>query len=169
MVVADAQGRIIAVNTVDLDAKVLPGAQTLLGRDVSNDAWFKQALAGKINPGESFVEDLHHDPLMAVIYGTQGKADLAMNFTAPIRDAQGQIVGVWTNRFNWDVATTVLADVEGRAKASGMSTAALGIASAEGTVLASPTRPMCSLHRSLNARASNAPGRKQRATPLARR
>src|SRR5207248_2672867 len=64
MVVADAQGRIIAVNTVDLDAKALPGSESLLGRDVSSDAWFKQALAGKIGAGESFVEDLHHDPLM---------------------------------------------------------------------------------------------------------
>src|SRR5712691_1451568 len=63
MLVADARGRIIAVNTVDLDGKVLTGSQTLLGRDVSSDAWFKQALAGQINTGESFVEDLHHDPL----------------------------------------------------------------------------------------------------------
>ena len=138
MVVADAKGHIIATNTVDLDGKPLPATQKLLGRDVSGEAWFKQAMSGKINDGQSFVEDLHHDPLMAVVYGTQDNADLAMNFTAPIKDGDGHIIGVWSNRFNWDVATSVLGDVEARAKASGMTTAALGLASADGTALDTP-------------------------------
>ena len=28
-----------------------------------------------------------------------------MSFTAPIKAANGDIVGVWTNHFNWDVTT----------------------------------------------------------------
>lgn len=138
MVVADASGRIIATNTVDLDGKPLPATRQLLGRDVSGERWFKTAMAGSIKDGESFVEDLHHDPILGVVYGTKDNADLAMNFTAPIKDDDGRIIGVWSNRFNWGIATSVLGDVEKRAHAAGMTTAALALASADGTALAAP-------------------------------
>src|SRR5205807_4237480 len=55
MVVADANGRIIAANSVDLDGKPLDATSKLRGRDVSNETWFKQAMSGKIKAGESFV------------------------------------------------------------------------------------------------------------------
>src|SRR5215213_2122508 len=44
MVVADPAGKIVAVNEVDLEGKAL-GTKSLLGRDVSRDAWFTGALA----------------------------------------------------------------------------------------------------------------------------
>src|SRR5438270_891804 len=108
MLVADASGRIIAVNGVDLDGKPLRTTQALLGRTVQSERWFQEALDGKIINGEAFVEDLHHDVPMATAYGSSSGSDQAMSFTAPIKDDSGQIVGVWSNRFNWDVATTIL-------------------------------------------------------------
>ncbi|MBI3966023.1 MAG: methyl-accepting chemotaxis protein [Chloroflexi bacterium] len=51
---------------------------------------------------------------MAAVYGRDAGADLAMSFTAPIKNEAGQIVGIWTNRFNWDVATKILQEVEER-------------------------------------------------------
>ena len=47
------QGKIIAVNSVDLDGKPLPKTQQLLGRNVANDTWFKEAVSGKIKDGET--------------------------------------------------------------------------------------------------------------------
>jgi methyl-accepting chemotaxis protein len=135
MVVADMNGKIVAVNSVDLDGKPLPAAKALLGRDVSKEPWFRQAADGAVKDGASLVEDVHRDVLMAAVYSSD---DLAMSFTAPIKGADGKIVGVWSNRFNWDVATGVLGDVEKRARSSGMMTARLALASANGTVLASP-------------------------------
>jgi len=104
MVVADASGRIVAANTVDLDGHSLrTGA--LVGLHVSHAGWFRRAAEGKLKDGETLVEDLHADHLMQRVYGG-GAASRAMSFTYPIRDDSGRIVGVWTNRFNWSRRTS---------------------------------------------------------------
>jgi len=158
MVVADAGGRVIAVNGVDLDGKPLGASQRLLGRDVSQDAWFREAITGKIPDAAAFVEDLHHDALMREVYGATNGADLAMSFTAPIKDADGAVIGVWTNRFNWDVATQMLTDVEQRAHAGGMTTVRLGLVSKGGMLLAGPDASQI-LQASLASRPSVAAAR----------
>jgi methyl-accepting chemotaxis protein len=133
MVVADTRGRIIAANRVTLDGKPLD-TTSLIGRDVSGEAWFKTAAGGKLADAETFVEDLHEDELMREVYGS-GQKSLAMNFTYPIKDDAGKIVGVWSNRFNWEVAQSILADVLDRAKASGGDTQRFFLVNKAGTVL----------------------------------
>jgi methyl-accepting chemotaxis protein len=58
-----------------------------------------------------------------------------MNFSYPIRNDAGEIVGVWSNRFNWEVAQSILGDVLARAKASGGDTQRFFLMNEEGTVL----------------------------------
>jgi hypothetical protein len=141
MVVADAQGQIVAVNGVDLDGRPLPATARLLQQDVSREPWFREAAEGRINDGAAFVEDLHHDAMMKTVYGTTTGADLAMSFTAPIKDADGKVIGVWTNRVNWDVAIKVLDDVQTRAQASGTSTVRLGLVGSNGLLLVARIPP----------------------------
>src|SRR3989442_2561981 len=117
MVVADAQGRVIAANTVALDGQPLR-TSPLVGLDVTGSAWFQGAAHGRLKDGETLVEDLHADDLMRRVYG-DGAASRAMSFTYPIRDDAGRIVGVWTNRFNWQVAPDILTAVKRRAAAGG--------------------------------------------------
>lgn len=138
MVVADRGGKIVAVNTVDLNGNPLASAKGLVGRDVSGERWFRETLAGNVKDGTSLVEDLHADALVAAVYGTGNQADLAMSFSAPIKDKNGTIVGVWSNRFNWDVATTVLDEVEARARVAGMSTVRLALVDRTRTTLSAP-------------------------------
>ncbi|MFN8635628.1 MAG: methyl-accepting chemotaxis protein [Chloroflexota bacterium] len=138
MVVVNKQGKIVAVNRIDLDGKPLPKARELVGRDVSGEAWYQRAMSGEVKDGTSLVEDVHHDALMATVYGAADGADLAMSFTAPIKGPDGEIIGVWSSRFNWEVATTILAENAGRAHASGMTTVELGLAATGGAMLASP-------------------------------
>jgi methyl-accepting chemotaxis protein len=133
MVVADANGRIVAANRVTLDGKPLD-TKSLIGRDVSGEQWFKTAAGGKLEDAETLVEDLHEDPLMKAVYG-EGRDSLAMNFTYPIKNEAGKIVGVWTNRFNWEVSESILADVLARAKASGGETQRFFLINRKGTVL----------------------------------
>jgi len=135
MVVADLKGRIIAVNTLDLDGKPLQ-SQSLLDMDVSSSSWFKAAAGGSLADGVSHVEDMHEDPLVSRVYGS-GAASYAMNFTYPIRADDGRIIGVWTNRFNWKVAEDILAAVVGHARKNGATTTAVTLVSRDGTVLAS--------------------------------
>ncbi|MBE7518989.1 MAG: hypothetical protein HS107_07045 [Thermoflexaceae bacterium] len=135
MVVADASGKIVAANTVDLDGKPLD-TDSLVGRDVKSEAWFKTAVGGTLAANQTFVEDLHEDTLMGEVFGA-GERARAMSFTFPIRDDNGKIVGVWTNRFNWSVTTDVLNAVIERARESGMTTAELTLVNSNGIVLAS--------------------------------
>jgi methyl-accepting chemotaxis protein len=137
MVVADLDGKVIAANTVDLNGEKL-GSAKILGTDVSKEAWFSTTAGGKLKDGETLVEDLHKDSLTSAVFGETPEA-LAMSFTYPIRSAEGKIVGVWSNRFNWQVTHDILAAGIERAKASGQETARLFVLSTEGTVLASDT------------------------------
>jgi methyl-accepting chemotaxis protein len=138
MTVADRNGRIVAVNGVDLNGKKLD-SDKLVGRDVSGEHWFQTAVSGKLKDGTTLVEDLHQDDLTKEVYGDGGEAQ-AMSFTYPIKNDVGQIVGVWTNRFNWDVAKGILGDVEKRAHDNGQKTTRLSLVTASGRALAG-TKP----------------------------
>src|SRR4051794_8537904 len=134
MVVADMRGRIVAANTVDLDGKSLK-TSALLGQNVSGEAWFKTAAGGKLKDGESLVQDLHRDDLMAKVYGS-GDASDAMISTSPTKDDAGHIVGVCSNRFNWEVATSILNAVLKRAHDQGAKSTKAILLSSSGQVLA---------------------------------
>jgi methyl-accepting chemotaxis protein len=59
-----------------------------------------------------------------------------MSFTYPIKDDAGHIIGVWSNRFNWDVATGILDAVLKRAHDQGAKSTKAILLSSSGQVLA---------------------------------
>ncbi|MGZ4201618.1 MAG: methyl-accepting chemotaxis protein [Thermoleophilaceae bacterium] len=134
MVVADMHGRIVAANSVDLGGRPL-STRSLIGQDVRGESWFETASAGRLKDGESLVQDLHRDDLMAKAYGDGDSSD-AMSFTYPIKDDAGHIVGVWSNRFNWDLATSILNAVLKRAHDQGAKSTNAILLSSKGVVLA---------------------------------
>ena len=71
---------------------------------------------------------------MAAVFGS-GEGSLAMNFTYPIKDAEGNLLGVWTNRFNWEVARTIFSEVLARTVADGAESVQLTLLTRDGTVL----------------------------------
>lgn len=132
MVVADSSGHIIGANTVGLDGRSLD-ARPLIGLDVSNTDWFRRAMG--LADGVSLVEDLHTDDLARRVYGS-GPQSFAMSFSAPIRDAQGQVTGVWSNRFNWNAAAQIVAEAAGTGRR--WQTLQLRVLSQDGISLVSP-------------------------------
>jgi methyl-accepting chemotaxis protein len=98
MLITDRQGKILAANTVDHEGKTL-NTRPLIGRSVVGEPWFEESISGKIPPGASYAGDLVEDRMVAEVCGGRG---LVLNFSAPIRDEQGNIVGVWSNRASWD-------------------------------------------------------------------
>ncbi len=99
MIVTNIKGRVIAVNTISKGGKPLNTAG-LIGKDYSNEPWFRAAVNGEIEPGSSYVEDLSYDGDTATFAAASGRV---MKWTAPIRDKEsGQVLGVWTNRMSWD-------------------------------------------------------------------
>jgi methyl-accepting chemotaxis protein len=105
MVVADRQGRVIAVNGVDREGKRIPSAR-VLGVNVADQAWFRDTIA-RYEPGVTNVEDYGVDPLTSRVFGAGAPEAAALRFSHPIVDDAGRIVGVWSNRFNWDVVRQI--------------------------------------------------------------
>ena len=133
MVMADLKGNIAALNTVTGDGKPLQ-SNLIFGQNVANQAWFQAAINGKIAPGSSLVSDVHHEPLVAAVYGKN--ADLVMSFTSAVRGETDQVIGVWTNFFDWRVVKTILGDVEQGATDAGHKSVRLMIANNNSILLA---------------------------------
>ncbi|GEM44383.1 methyl-accepting chemotaxis protein [Deinococcus cellulosilyticus] len=136
IVVADASGRIIAVNTVDPQGNTSTRTARLLGQNVSGQAWFKNALSSSVQTTPVDLQDLHPDPLVRAVYGPED--DLALSFSAPIRNDAGRVVGVWSNRIDWDTVVQLLKDLETAGHQAGLKSLRVGLVDTKGLTLHSP-------------------------------
>ena len=98
MVVADADGKVVAANTADASGKAV-ATGFLLGQSVKGQPWFEECISGKVAKGKSFAGDAAFDPWVAKVSGGRG---LVLNFSAPVYDEKGKIVRVWSNRTSLD-------------------------------------------------------------------
>jgi methyl-accepting chemotaxis protein len=146
MIMANLSGKIIATNTIKSDGTALQ-SNLIVGQNVTKQDWFQAAVMGKIARGSSLVTDVHHEPLVAAVYGAQN--DLVMSFTAPVRGATGEVIGVWTNFFDWQVVKTILSDVEQSASDEGHQSVQLILVN-KNAVLLSGENNQGVLERSLN-------------------
>jgi len=81
-IVADRNGRIVGVNTVDYAGKPLD-TRRLLGRSVKGEDWFESCVNGRVKAGETFLGDAREDAMVAEVYKNRG---ITMNFAAPVFD-----------------------------------------------------------------------------------
>jgi methyl-accepting chemotaxis protein len=93
MLKVDTEGKIVAASDVTYDGKPLDTAK-LIGRSVAGEGWYEDIMGGKVAPGKSYTSDLVENKLVAELYGNRG---LTLNFSAPILDADGKVVGIWSN------------------------------------------------------------------------
>lgn len=98
MLITDRDGRIVACNTVSFDGQPL-NTSALVGTSVKGEKWFEECISGHIAEGESFTSDVARDTEASRVYRDDR---LTMNFSAPIHNDAGQIVGVWSNRASFD-------------------------------------------------------------------
>lgn len=137
MVVADMNGRIIAVNGVDVSGSdIAARTRRLIGRDVSDAAWFTTATAPNFTAGTTIVEDVHDDRLTKAVWGADSPQAHSMSFTSPIRNSAGQTIGVWSNRINLGILDPVIGQVRNGFVEQG-DDVHLTIVNASGSVLAS--------------------------------
>jgi len=130
MLVTDADGRVVAANTVDPAGEPLDTGE-LVGTDVGDEAWFREAVA--LEPGQTHYEDVAEDEAVSRIAGAPTRT---LTFSAPIRDQAGEVVGVWSNRASWDrVVGEILAALRESLRARGVTTVETQILSGDGVVL----------------------------------
>jgi methyl-accepting chemotaxis protein len=141
MAVADRRGRLVAARAVDQEGRPLPTAADGAGLDVTDQGWFKAAVGGRIADGETFVEDVRPDGLLARLGAGEGD-NRTVGFTVPVKDPRGRVIGVWTSRFDFRVVQVLADRLEEALRDRGLTSARLLLVSAEGVVLhASDGRP----------------------------
>ncbi len=104
MVLADRSGRVLAVNTKGARGERLDSA-SFLGKDVSREVWFRAAVDEGLPEGDVQIGDVHEDTEVARLYRDPGRV---VNFTSPVKDAEGRVIGVWSNFFDWSVVESIL-------------------------------------------------------------
>ncbi|MEW6248568.1 MAG: methyl-accepting chemotaxis protein [Nitrospirota bacterium] len=135
MVMADRSGKVIAVNTVGPKGEDLDST-SLIGTDVSHELWFRQAISGNVKDGETLIGDLYEDSAVASLYRDQGRV---LAFTYPVKDREGKLIGVWSNRFDWSVVEELLREVEMRAVQKAGNHIRLTLVNKDGSVIVSPS------------------------------
>lgn len=100
----DTDGKVVAVNSIDASGRPIETGPAY-GTNFRDAPWFQRALAGQFDKTRSgkltqaVLEDLHVDPLVQQVFGGDG---LAIGFSTPVHDEEGQPIAVWRNvvKFN---------------------------------------------------------------------
>jgi hypothetical protein len=140
----DTNGKVIAVNSRDKDGKPIQ-SQSIYSKNYSSAPWFIACKAGDFTkkmpftaPGNdvsdgTFIEDIQIDPDVKSAY--PGNDGLALGFSAPVRDANGNVIGYWSNRYNFSYVEAFFQAAYGELKAAGASTSDFVLLDSKGTVL----------------------------------
>ena len=100
VMVVDARGRLVAVNSKGPDGKPINSA-VLSNHNYSDAPWFKATMEGRFtedkekNYAGTYFESAHVDPYTTEVLGQKS---YGTSFTAQVKNADGTVIGVVTNR-----------------------------------------------------------------------
>jgi methyl-accepting chemotaxis protein len=110
MLVANENGTIIAANSIDHLGQAI-NTRALIGQSVRGEMWFEQCISGVIQPGQTYFRDAEVDRWVSQVNPAAG---LTLNFSAPVFNAEGKPVKVWSNRASFRrTAGQILDDLRG--------------------------------------------------------
>ncbi len=119
MIVADLDGRVIAVNSVDGSGEPID-TSFLLGTDVSDQEWFQTVRSGNTPDGGTYYTDAEINPVVTEIYD---HAHVTLPFTAPVYGADGRMAGVWHNQASFErIVSDIMNDARLEFQHSGAAT-----------------------------------------------
>lgn len=132
----DLEGKVIAVNDVDLAGKKIDTVG-IYSKNYANAQWFKDAVAGKFYTADGMlsgtvVEDVYIDDEVKAAYGDEG---LAIGFAAPVKDAEGNVIGVWKNTARFDLVEAIVRDSYNNLEKQGYKTFDLTLLNQEGNII----------------------------------
>jgi PAS domain S-box-containing protein len=101
MLVVDLRGNVVMANT--LDKKATPvNTSVLLNKNVANEEWFRTCISSSGPEGGAWYSDFFVNNDVSRLYNSSG---MGMAFAAPIKDDNGNVIGVWYNFANWNDVT----------------------------------------------------------------
>lgn len=136
MLLLDPNGTVVGVNSMDSKGQALSTAD-LMGRSFAEEKWFDDAksqrfLAGRNGATGTAVGEPFRSPLVAGLFGDDG---FVIPFSAPVRDQQGDVIGVWVNFADFRMVEAAVDRVYRDLAGNGMSDAELAILNRTGVVL----------------------------------
>jgi methyl-accepting chemotaxis protein len=133
----DTQGKVIAVNSKDSEGREI-ATDKLYASDYSQEGWFKDALAGKFYGSKegtltgTVVEDIYVDALVQDVYNDEG---LTLGFSAPVRNAEGEVIGVWKNFAKFSLVEEIISDTYHHLQERNLASSEITLLDAKGNVL----------------------------------
>ncbi|MEL6982567.1 MAG: methyl-accepting chemotaxis protein, partial [Actinomycetota bacterium] len=131
MMVTDAKGVVVAANSVDHLGNPVD-SQSLVGTDVSDQAWFQDAASARI-VGDVIYSDAEVSPFVSEVYGDER---LTLPFSAPILGPFGDVRGVWHNQTSFDrVVSAALGETRTIYLEQGLTSVETQVIRSDGVVL----------------------------------
>lgn len=134
IMVVDAEGKLMAVNSLGPDGKNID-SQKLYTQNFAREPWFRAVIEGKFTQDKAksfqgtYFEPALMDPYASASFGGNR---LGSGFSAPIRDEQGKVIGVVSNRAGARWFEAAVKEVHEEIAESGFPKAELSIYSASG-------------------------------------
>ena len=136
MMLVDSAGDILAINTVDRTGKALAANQDYK-RNFADATWFRKALSGDFLKGRNgltgtTVEGPTFNPMVAALDGGDG---FVLTFAAPVRNENGETIGVWVNFADFGLVEEIVATFYQAAVEKGMPKTEITLLDATGRVI----------------------------------
>ncbi|MCC7143825.1 MAG: methyl-accepting chemotaxis protein, partial [Candidatus Eisenbacteria bacterium] len=133
--VVDLEGRVVAVNDRDLTGKPIDTAW-MYHQNYRDEGWFQDAISGRYLDSAALtgtvVTDVQVDDEVKRACGGDG---LVVGFSAPIKNAQGQVIGVWNNRAKFSLVEEIITTAYSDLKNQGLEDAQITLLNSAGEVL----------------------------------
>ena len=136
-VLVDLEGKVIAVNNRDDSGQPIQ-SEFIYQQNFSNKSWLRDALAGRFLTNSdgsvtgTVVEDLYQDSNVQQVYQDDG---LTLGYTAPIRDASGNVIAVWKNFAKWSLAEDIVISTYDRLHHHGLQSTEITLIDSQGRVI----------------------------------
>jgi hypothetical protein len=132
-VLVDTQGKVIATNSVDAAGKPL-STEFIYGQSFADAQWFRDVMSSRFLASDvltgTVVEDVTRDPILQRVTGDNNA--LAIGYSAPVRDASGNIIGVWKNWAKLSLVTDIVVEQQKLLAAAGLTSARIAIIDSKG-------------------------------------
>lgn len=133
----DLEGNLIAVNTTD-DSGSPIDTEALYENNYAQEQWFTDAVNGNFYESSdgsftgTVVEHLYVDSTVQTIYGGEG---LALGFTAPVYNDDGNVIAIWKNVTNFGLVEDIVASTYASLNSRGLGSAQITLLDDQGNVI----------------------------------
>ncbi len=143
-ILVDTSGKVISINTKDQDGKAID-VSALYEKNYSETAWFKSlkekqftesqpfSLDANKQASGTFIEDVHVDEDVKKVY--PNSSGMTMGFSAPVYDANGEIIAYWSNRAKFTIVEEIFTSTYQKLKDVGLASAELTLLNGNGAVI----------------------------------